>query len=184
MLAVLLLAGMSYALAQTLVVPALPTLAREFSTTQSTSSWLLTGFLLSASVATPIVGKLGDQLGKGRVLTAILLLFATGSTVCAVADSIGVVITGRVIQGVGGGVFPLAFGIRSRPRAPTRSPSSSRPSAGWPRSPQRCRSRRAPARRPPLTPRPARRPVDDQERFGTSAGSRSCSRKKRTIGST
>lgn len=110
-LAVLLLAGMSYALAQTLVVPALPTLAREFSTGSSTSSWLLTGFLLSASVATPIVGKLGDLFGKGRVLTAILLLFATGSIVCAVADSIGVVIAGRVIQGVGGGVFPLAFGI-------------------------------------------------------------------------
>jgi len=72
---------------------------------------VLTGFLLSASVATPIVGKHGDLLGKGRMLTAVLLLFALGGAVCALAGSIGVLIGGRVIQGVAGGVFPLAFGI-------------------------------------------------------------------------
>ena len=72
---------------------------------------MLTGFLLSASVATPIVGKLGDLFGKGRVLTIVLLLFALGGAVCALAGSIGVLIAGRVIQGVAGGVFPLAFGI-------------------------------------------------------------------------
>jgi MFS family permease len=72
---------------------------------------VLTGFLLSASVATPIVGKLGDLYGKGRVLTGVMLLFSVGSVVCALAGSIGVVIAGRVIQGVAGGVFPLAFGI-------------------------------------------------------------------------
>jgi EmrB/QacA subfamily drug resistance transporter len=110
-LAVLLLAGLSFALSQTLVVPALPSFSTEYSASATASSWLLTGFLLSASVATPIVGKLGDQFGKGRVLTAVLVLFSTGSVVCALADSIGVVIAGRVIQGVAGGVFPLAFGI-------------------------------------------------------------------------
>lgn len=111
MLFVLLLAGLSFALSQTLVVPALPTLAQEYSASPTAASWLLTGFLLSASVATPIVGKLGDLFGKGRVLTAVLVLFSTGSIVCALADSIGLVIAGRVIQGVAGGVFPLAFGI-------------------------------------------------------------------------
>jgi MFS family permease len=72
---------------------------------------VLTGYLLSASVATPIAGKLGDLYGKGRVLTWVMLLFAAGSAVCALAGSIELVIVGRVIQGVAGGVFPLSFGI-------------------------------------------------------------------------
>ena len=108
---VLLMAGVSFALSQTLVVPALAAISREFDASATATSWVLTAFLLSASVATPIVGKLGDLFGKGRVLTIVLLLFALGGTVCALAGSIGVLIAGRVIQGVAGGVFPLAFGI-------------------------------------------------------------------------
>src|SRR4051812_10317831 len=86
-------------------------MSRDYGASATATSWVLTGFLLSASVATPIVGKLGDLLGKGRVLTAVLLLFALGGAGCALAGSIGGLIAGRVIQGVAGGVFPLAFGI-------------------------------------------------------------------------
>ena len=110
-LIVLLLAGVSFALSQTLVIPALPQIGRELGASPSAASWLLTGFLLSASVATPIVGKLGDLFGKDKVLGGVLLLFSAGSVLCALGDSVGVVIAGRVIQGVAGGVFPLAFGI-------------------------------------------------------------------------
>jgi len=110
-LAVLLLAGVSFALSQTMVIPALPSLSRSLGASASSSSWLLTGYLLSASVATPIVGKLGDLYGKGRALTIVLLLFSVGAVICALGTSIGVVIAGRVVQGVAGGVFPLAFGI-------------------------------------------------------------------------
>lgn len=110
-MATLLLAGLAYALTQTVVAPALPAIARGYDTTLTSATWVLTAFLLSASVATPIVGKLGDVYGKGRVLTLVLLAFAAGSVICGLAQSIGVVITGRVLQGVGGGVFPLAFGI-------------------------------------------------------------------------
>ncbi|HET6551686.1 MAG TPA: MFS transporter, partial [Solirubrobacter sp.] len=74
-------------------------------------SWVLTGFLVSASIATPIVGKLGDLYGKGRVLTAVMTLFAAGAVISALAPSIAVVIAGRVLQGVAGGVFPLAVGL-------------------------------------------------------------------------
>src|SRR3954463_6917972 len=95
-LAVLVLAAISFALAQTLVVPALPALARSLDASTASASWVLTGFLLSASVATPIVGKLGDLYGKGRALTAVMILFAVGSVVCALGASIGVVIAGRV----------------------------------------------------------------------------------------
>src|ERR1700755_3437506 len=110
-LLVLLLAGVSFALSQTLVIPALPEIGEHLGASATATSWLLTAFLLSASVATPIVGKLGDIHGKGRVLTAVLLVFAVGAVVCAVGRTIEVVIAGRVLQGVAGGVFPLAFGI-------------------------------------------------------------------------
>ncbi len=104
-------ACIAFSLSQTLVVPALPALATEFDASPSTVSWVLTGFLLSASIATPIVGKLGDLYGKGRMLTAVLVIFSLGAVSNALANSIEVLIAGRVLQGVAGGVFPLAFGI-------------------------------------------------------------------------
>jgi EmrB/QacA subfamily drug resistance transporter len=110
-LGALLLAALAYALSQTMVAPALPHLAQEYDTTSSATAWVLTGYLLSASVCTPLAGKLGDLFGKGRVLTYVLAIFSVGSIVCALAGSIEVLIAGRVIQGVAGGVFPLAFGI-------------------------------------------------------------------------
>ncbi len=110
-LVVLLLAGVAFALSQTLVIPALPDISKDVGASPEVTAWVLSGFLLSASIATPIVGKLGDVFGKGRVLTVVLSLFALGGSVCALSSSIGVLIGGRVIQGVAGGVFPLAFGI-------------------------------------------------------------------------
>jgi EmrB/QacA subfamily drug resistance transporter len=110
-LGALLLAALSFALAQTMIAPALPSIAEEYGATPTAVSWLMTGFLLSASVATPLAGKLGDLFGKARVLTIVLSIFAVGNVVCAFADSIELLIAGRVIQGVAGGVFPLAFGI-------------------------------------------------------------------------
>ena len=108
---VLLLAGVSFALSQTLVIPALPEIGQEVGASPEATSWILTGFLLSASISTPLAGKLGDLFGKGRVLTIVLLLFSLGGFICAISDSIELLILGRVIQGVAGGVFPLAFGI-------------------------------------------------------------------------
>jgi len=107
----LLLAGMAYALSQTVVAPALPELEREFSADASSIAWVLTGYLLAASVATPIIGKLGDLYGRAKVLTLVLLVFALGSSICALATTLPILVAGRVVQGVGGGIFPLAFGI-------------------------------------------------------------------------
>ncbi len=110
-LGALLLAALSFALLQTMVAPALPAITKDYETTASTSTWVMTGFLLSASVCTPLAGKLGDLFGKARVLTVILVVFTLGSLICAAADTIGVLIAGRIVSGVAGGVFPLAFGI-------------------------------------------------------------------------
>jgi EmrB/QacA subfamily drug resistance transporter len=110
-LGILSLAGVAFALQQTMVIPALPTLQREFDTTTTWITWVLTVFLLVASVATPVLGKLGDQYGKERILVVCLALFLAGSIVAAFAWSIWVLIAARAIQGAGGAVFPLSFGI-------------------------------------------------------------------------
>lgn len=110
-LAVLSLGGISYALMQSLVVPALPQIQSSLHTSESAVAWVLTAFLLSASVSTPIIGRLGDVYGKERLLLLVLVLLALGTLISAVATSLSLMILGRVIQGVGGGVFPLAFSI-------------------------------------------------------------------------
>src|SRR3954464_6529012 len=107
----LLLAGMAFALSQTVVSPALPEIQHQYGADPASAAWILTGYLLAASVATPIVGKLGDLFGRGRVLTVVLIIFAAGSVICALAGSLTILVLGRVVQGVGGGLFPLAFGI-------------------------------------------------------------------------
>jgi EmrB/QacA subfamily drug resistance transporter len=110
-LLVLATSALAYALAQTMVAPALPDIQRSLHTSTTSVTWVLTIYLLTASVATPIVGRLGDMFGKARMLLVTLAFFAVGSIVAALSHSIGVLVTGRAIQGVGGAVFPLAFGI-------------------------------------------------------------------------
>jgi MFS family permease len=110
-LAVLLLAGLAYAVLSSAVIPALTTIQHDLHTTETGVAWLLTGFLLSASVGTAIIGRLGDMYGKERLLLWTLLVLAVGSLIAALANSLAVVIAARVIQGVAGGIFPLAMSI-------------------------------------------------------------------------
>src|SRR6476661_7885066 len=110
-LAVLSLGGISYALLQSLVVPALPEIQASLHTSESAVAWVLTAFLLSASVFTPIIGRLGDMYGKERLLLIVLVALAVGTLISAVATSLWLMLLGRVIQGAGGGIFPLAFSI-------------------------------------------------------------------------
>jgi EmrB/QacA subfamily drug resistance transporter len=72
---------------------------------------VLTAYLLSASVMTPILGRVGDMIGKERVFVATLVALAAGSLLAAVASSMTLMIVARVIQGFGGGIVPVAFGI-------------------------------------------------------------------------
>jgi EmrB/QacA subfamily drug resistance transporter len=110
-LAALTLAGTAFAFQQTMVVPALPVIQRELDTTTTWATWVLTVFLLVASVATPILGKLGDQYGKERLLVISLGLFLAGCVGCAVAWNIWSLIAFRALAGTGAAVFPLSFAI-------------------------------------------------------------------------
>jgi EmrB/QacA subfamily drug resistance transporter len=108
---VLVLGVAAYALLQSMVIPVLPTIQHQLHTSQSTVTWVVTAYLLSASVFTPLLGRIGDMAGKERMLVVTLLGLAVGSLLAALASSIIVMIIARVIQGIGGGVLPIAFGI-------------------------------------------------------------------------
>jgi EmrB/QacA subfamily drug resistance transporter len=110
-LGALLVASVAYTLQQTMIVPALPALQHDLHTTTGWTTWLLSGFLLSASVGTPLFGKLGDQHGKERLLLVSLVLFLVGCVGAAAAWDIWSLIGFRVIQGAAGGIFPLSFSI-------------------------------------------------------------------------
>ena len=101
----------SFSLLQSMVNPVLPTIEAALHTDQATVTWVLTAYLLSASVFTPIIGRVGDKVGKERMLVVALGALAVGSLLAALAPSIGVLIAARAIQGIGGGVLPLTFGI-------------------------------------------------------------------------
>jgi MFS family permease len=109
--AVLAAAASSFSLLQSLIVPVLARIQVEFDTSQTTVTWVLTAYLLSASICTPLLGRIGDVVGKVRMLTAALVILSLGSLAAALAPSIGWLIAARVLQGVGGGVLPLSFGI-------------------------------------------------------------------------
>lgn len=109
--AVLTVAVVSFVLLQSLVVPVLAETQREFGTDQATVTWVLTAYLLSASICTPLLGRFGDAVGKRRMLVITLGALAVGSLVAALAPSIGWLIAARIVQGAGGGVLPLSFGI-------------------------------------------------------------------------
>ena len=110
-LAVLALGCAGYAMLQSLVVPALPTLQHDLDTTPTGVTWVFTAYLISASVATPIAGRLGDMFGKKRTLLVVMSGLAGGSLIAALATTLPVLIAARAIQGIGGAMFPLAFGI-------------------------------------------------------------------------
>jgi EmrB/QacA subfamily drug resistance transporter len=110
-LAVLSLAAVTYAVLSSAVIPALPTLQHSLNASETGVTWLLTGFLLSASIGTAIIGKLGDMYGKQRLLVWTLLALAGGTLLAALSTSLAMLIVARVIQGVAGGIFPLAFAI-------------------------------------------------------------------------
>ncbi|WP_051267540.1 MFS transporter [Nakamurella lactea] len=109
--AVLLGAALAFALLQAMVMPVLPTIQDHLGTDSRQVAWVVSSYLLASAVATPLVGRLGDVLGRKRVLVAALCTLAVGSLAAAYAPNLGLMVAARVLQGVGAGVVPLSIGI-------------------------------------------------------------------------
>lgn len=96
---------------ETMLIPAIPDLINDFNVSYGTSSWILTTYLISGAVATPIVGKLSDVYGKKKVLLLVMLIYVIGVSFAGFASNIYTLLLVRAIQGIGMGMFPIAFGI-------------------------------------------------------------------------
>lgn len=75
------------------------------------SSWLLTAYLITAAVMTPIFGKLSDIYSKKKVLLIIMIIYAAGVSAAGFATNIYFMLVARAIQGFGMAMFPIAFSI-------------------------------------------------------------------------
>lgn len=97
--------------AETMLIPAIPDLIQDFHISYSMSSWILTAYLITAAVMTPIVGKLSDIYSKKKVLLVIMVIYAVGVSVAGFATNIYFMLVARAIQGFGMSMFPIAFSI-------------------------------------------------------------------------
>ena len=108
---VLAVGALDLGLEQFMIIPILPAVQQTYGASLTATTWLLTGFLLAAVTAAPIAGRLGDVYGKRRFLLLSVGAFAIGTRVCALAGSLTALIAGRVLQGAGAGLAPLAVGL-------------------------------------------------------------------------
>ncbi len=105
MLALSSLGSILAPLNSTMVAVALPDIRDEFSLSHSTVAWLISGYLIAMAVAQPLGGRLGDQLGRGRVYRAGLLVFLALSIMTAFAPTFPILVALRIAQAVAGGVL-------------------------------------------------------------------------------
>src|SRR5215467_5443210 len=110
-LAVLSLVATMVMYAETMLIPAIPDLIKDFGTSYSMSSWILTAYLVSGAVMTPIAGKLSDIYGKKRILLIIMAIYTVGVSCAGFANNIYFMLVARAIQGIGIAMFPIAFSI-------------------------------------------------------------------------
>jgi EmrB/QacA subfamily drug resistance transporter len=105
----------------TVVSVALRTFMSTFHTSYATAGWTMTGYTLALATVIPLSGWAADRFGTKRLYMTALVLFAAGSALCSTANSIGMLIAFRVIQGLGGGMLmPVGMTIMTRAAGPDR----------------------------------------------------------------
>jgi len=127
---VLALGGLAYAMLSSSVVPALPTMQHALHASETGITWLLTAYLLAASVGTAILGRLGDMYGKERLLLWTLVILAAGTLLAALSSSLEVIIVARFIQGSFRSRL-ASSATSSRPRRSQGASGCCRRSSAW-----------------------------------------------------
>jgi MFS family permease len=92
----------------TIVNVALDTLSHDLNAPISQVQWVVTGYLLALAAVIPVTGWAARRYGAKRVYLTSLVLFTAGSAACGLSNSIGSLVLFRVLQGVGGGMIPVA----------------------------------------------------------------------------
>ena len=96
---------------ETMLLPAIRDIIKDFDISYTTSSWILTAYLISGAVATPIAGKLSDIYGRKKMVVIILIIYIIGISAGGLSTNISFLLIARVIQGIGISIFSIAFGI-------------------------------------------------------------------------
>ncbi len=96
---------------ETMIVPAIPVFITFFDTTYDNVSWILTAYLITGTVAAGIFGKLGDVFGKRKVFLILSLIYAISVSFGGFAKTLDELVAIRVVQGIGFGMYPLAYAI-------------------------------------------------------------------------
>jgi EmrB/QacA subfamily drug resistance transporter len=105
----------------TVVSVALQTFQQEFDATSAQVAWTMTGYTLALATVIPLTGWAADRFGTKRLYMLAVLLFTLGSVLCASATSLEMLVTFRVVQGLGGGMLmPLGMTILTRAAGPER----------------------------------------------------------------
>ena len=105
------MAVMLASLDTSIIATALPTIAGEFNAFES-FAWVGTAYIVTSTIATPLLGKLSDLYGRRTVFQTTMGIFLLGSILCGASQSMNQLIGARAVQGVGGGgIQALAFAI-------------------------------------------------------------------------
>jgi MFS family permease len=96
---------------ETMLIPAIPDIIREFNVSYNTSAWILTSYLIAGAVMTPIAGKLSDIYGRKKIVVIIMMIYIVGISIGGLSPDIIFLVVSRIIQGIGIAMFPIAFGI-------------------------------------------------------------------------
>ena len=110
-LAILSLIATMVMYAETMLVPAIPDLIKDFHISYGMSSWILTAYLIAGAIMTPIAGKLSDIYGRKKILLVIMGVYAVGVSLGGFTTDIYQMLSVRILQGIGMSMFPIAFGI-------------------------------------------------------------------------
>lgn len=110
-LAILSCLGLIVMFDETMILPAIPDFIHDFNISYSTSTWILSSYIIAGAVMTPIAGKLADIYGKKKILLIIMAFYALGILSGRFSHNIEFMIASRISQGVGLAMFPIAFGI-------------------------------------------------------------------------
>lgn len=109
--AIACLCGIVVALSQTVIIPLIPELAGILHTSASSASWAVTATLLTAAVATPVAGRLGDMFGKRLMLLVSMGFLLAGAVISALAHDLPVMVVGRALQGLAMGAIALGISV-------------------------------------------------------------------------
>jgi EmrB/QacA subfamily drug resistance transporter len=88
---------------QTIIATALPAIAASTGGHVERTSWIVVSYLIAATIAAPIYGRLGDSFGRRKIMFVALPIFIAASLLCAAAPTIELLTLARVLQGLGGG---------------------------------------------------------------------------------